>query len=432
VSVWSPMSRIVALLCVVTFAATLVFAARQQQASSASTVIAVEHATVINVATGARWPDQTVVVTGNRIASVGASGSVSIPAGARTVDGLGKFLIPGIWDMHVHALFNGINRTLPYLAAIGITGIRDMASSFEQVAEVRRQKDNGAIWPRLVVSGPGLDGVPPNFPFPVPEGVLLVITSPQQGRDIVNRLAAARVDLIKVRNGLSRETYFAIAEEAKRWRLPFDGHLPPEVNIVEASDTGQRVVEHLPGLQALCAANPAALRPGPGNTQPIELNRVKCEETVRHLVRNRTWFDPTVGGPGQGDARIRQFNLQLVSIAAQAGVQMLAGTDWPGGPFMNPDGNVHRELQGLVEAGLTPQQALVTAIVNPAILLNMTDQLGSIEQGKLADLLLLDGDPLVDITNTTRIAVVIADGKLIDAALRQKLLDAEAAARQKR
>ena len=99
---------------------------------------------------------------------------------------------------------------------------------------------------------------------------------------------------------------------------------------------------------------------------------------------------------------------------------------------MNPDGNVHRELQGLVEAGLTPQQALVTAIVNPAILLNMTDQLGSIEQGKLADLLLLDGDPLVDITNTTRIAVVVADGKLIDAALRKKLLDAEAAARQAR
>jgi imidazolonepropionase-like amidohydrolase len=122
--------------------------------------------------------------------------------------------------------------------------------------------------------------------------------------------------------------------------------------------------------------------------------------------------------------------LQLVSIAAQAGVQMLAGTDWPGGPFRNPDGTVHRELQGLVEAGLTPQQALVTATVNPAVLLNITDQLGSIERGKLADLLLLDGDPLVDITNTTRIDTVIANGKLIDAALRKKLLDAEAAARR--
>src|SRR5262245_61490044 len=105
------MSRVFTFTCLLTLGATLVLAAAQQP--DASVGIAIEHATVINVATGARWSDQTAVITGNRIRAVGASGSVSIPGGVRTIDGRGKFLIPGIWDMHVHALFNGINRTLP-------------------------------------------------------------------------------------------------------------------------------------------------------------------------------------------------------------------------------------------------------------------------------------------------------------------------------
>ena len=416
------------------FTLLLVLAALISNASAqapASAVLAIEHVTVINVETGARWQDQTVIVTGNRITSVGASTTITTPTAARVIDGRGKFLIPGIWDMHVHALFNGVDRTLPFLAATGVTGIRDMASRFDDVLDVRKRRDSGAIWPRIVVSGPGLDGVPPNLPVPPPEGVLLVITTPAAGQQIVDRLAAAKVDLVKVRNGLSRETYFAIAEEAKRWRLPFEGHLPPDVNITEASDTGQRTIEHFNGFQALCAADPATLRPDPNNTRPIEVNRAKCEETARHLVRNKTWFTPTIGGPGQGDRRIRELNFKITQIAAQAGVRMLAGTDWPGGGFANVNRSVHLEMQGLVEAGLTPQEALRTATVNPAILLNMTDQLGSVEQGKLADLVLLDGDPLVDITNTTRISAVVANGRLIDAALRKKLVDEEMARRQK-
>jgi imidazolonepropionase-like amidohydrolase len=302
-----------------------------------------------------------------------------------------------------------------------------MASRFDDVMEARKPVDS-LLKPRLILSGPGLDGTPPNLPG-VPEGVLLVIRTPEEGRQIVDRLAAARVDLVKVRNALSRETYFAIAEEAKRWHLPFEGHLPPEVNIIEASDAGQRTIEHLNGLQAMCAADPAALRPNAGGG-PIEINRARCEETARHLVRNRTWFTPTIGGPGQGDSTLRQFNLKITLMAAQAGVRMLAGTDWPGSNFGNANRSVHLEMAGLVEAGLTPLAALRTATVNPAIFLNMADQLGSIAEGKLADLVLLDADPLVNIANTTRIAAVIANGKLIDATLRKKLLDDEEAARR--
>jgi imidazolonepropionase-like amidohydrolase len=416
--------------------ATAVGPAAAQQAVAPPPIV-IENVTVINVDTGARWPDQTVVVTGNRISAVGVSASVTRPAGARVVDGRGKFLIPGVWDSHVHALFNKFDVAMPYLAAIGITSVRDMANSFEQLADARRpREDPNFIAPRLAVAtGPGLDGVPPNFgPLPVPPGVLLVITTPEQGRAIVNTLVKAKVDAIKVRNALTTETYMAIAQEAKRWGIPFDGHLPPDVTLVQASDAGQRVVEHLNGLADLCAADPSALRqgrgrgagPGQGQSpppQPIALNRARCEETARHLVRNRTWLTPTIGAPVPGNNPVRQFNLQITQIAAQAGVQMLAGTDWPGINFSNGQRNVHQELAGLVEAGLTPQQALRTATVNPATLFNLSDQLGSVEQGKLADLLLLDADPLVDITNTTKIAAVVVDGKLIDPARRQKMLD---------
>lgn len=429
----SAMLRIFTVVCALVCATAARPALARQAAPSPSIVI--ENVTVINVDTGARWPDQTVMVTGNRIGAVGQAASVQRP-GARVVDGRGKFLIPGLWDTHVHALFNGFDRAMPYLAAIGVTSVRDMASSFAELADARRpREDSNFVAPRLAVAtGPGLDGVPPNFgPLPVPPGVLLVITTPEQGRAIVNTLAAAKVDAIKVRNALTTETYMAIAQEAKRWAIPFDGHLPPTVNIVQASDAGQRVVEHLQGLADLCAADPNALRQGRGQgagpaqgqapaPQPIELNRARCEETSRHLVRNGTWLTPTIGASVTGNNPLRQFNLRITQIAAQAGVPMLAGTDWPGIMFSNGQRSVHQELAGLVEAGLTPQQALRTATVNPAMLFKLQDQLGSIEQGKLADLLLLDGDPLVDITNTTKIAAVVVNGRLIDSALRQKML----------
>jgi len=429
------MSRKFAAICILVLAALR--PAGAQQAGPAGPLV-IENVTVINVDTGARWPDQTVVVTDNRISAVGQAASITRPAGARVVDGRGKFLIPGIWDSHVHALFNEFDKAAPYLAAIGVTAFRDMANSFEELSDARKPRtDPNFIAPRMAVAtGPALDGVPPNFPIAPPPGIIEVITSPEQGRDVVNRLAAARVDHIKVRNGLTTPTYMAIAAEAKRWGLAFDGHLPPDVNAIQASDAGQRVIEHMNGFTALCAADPNALRqaqaagrgqgPGPGQPAapqaPIAMNRARCEEVARHIVRNGTWVDPTVGGPLPNPTPVRQFTLQVLNVLHQAGVPMLAGTDWPGIMFGNAQRTVHMELAGMVEAGMTPQQALRTATVNPARLFNLSHQLGSVEQGKLADLLLLDGDPLVDINNTTKIAAVVVNGKLIDAARRQKML----------
>jgi imidazolonepropionase-like amidohydrolase len=402
----------------------------------APTPFAIEHVTVINVETGVRSTDQTVVVSGERITAVGGAATVRPPAGARIVDGRGKFLIPGIWDMHVHALRSPY-RVLPLAVANGITGIRDMGATLDVVPKAREARLGGLVSPRLMLAGEGLDGIetPDRGLPPHP-----IVRTPAEGRAIIQRLAAGKVDFIKIHNGLKRDTYYAVVEEAKKLGLPFIGHLPPEVNIIEASDAGQLSIEHLSGLQAMCVADPAALRrPAPDaspNTQPIAINQAKCDQTIRHLARNGTWITPTVGPPAGGANPTRQFSLALIRLAAKGGIRLLAGTDWPGpgfalGNYARTDAsNIMDELAGLVEAGLTPVEALRTATLNPAILFKSTDQLGSVERGKLADLLLLDADPLLNIANTKRIAAVVVNGRLIDAAQRQKLLDDEQAARR--
>ncbi len=393
---------------------------------------AIEHVSVIDIETGRRVSDRTVVVVGNRIATVGPANSVEIPDSARIVDGRGKFLIPGIWDMHVHAMRSPL-RVLPLAVANGITGLRDMGAKLENAVDAREAIRNGLVSPRLFLAGEGLDGieVPPNGLPPHP-----VVRTPEEGRAIVRRLDEGGVDFIKVHNGLARETFYAVADEAKKRRLHFDGHLAPETDIIEASDAGQRAIEHLSGLQVACAANPGALRTESENPPPIEIDREKCEATIRHLVLNGTWLTPMVGAPGRGDPRTRQFNLAITRMASQGGLRLLAGTDWPGrgfalGDYSGTSRTIMAELAGLVEAGLTPQEALRTATINPAILWNMRNDLGSVEAGKLADLLLLDGDPLADITNTGLISAVIINGRLIDSDARQRLLADEQAARSR-
>lgn len=405
------------------------------QQATTSGAFSIEHVTVIDVRNGSRAEDQTVVVDGNRIRAVGPAAIVRSPAGVRVVDGRGKFLIPGIWDMHVHILHNLPARTLPLFVAHGISGVREMGGGIDKLSEARRLMDDGLVAPRFIAAGPAVDGVPPSPNFP--PGSDLYASSPEVGRQIVNRLIAQRVDFIKMHQQLPKETFLAMADEAKRWHIPFAGHLPVGMNIVEASDAGFRSIEHMAAFVPSCAANPDDLRRrdrnAPTPTTPIAINRAKCEEAARHVAKNGTWFTPTIGEPGRGDARTRAFNLAVLQIAFKSGVRLLAGTDGPGagywrGDYSGVNRTVQDEMAGMVEAGLTPLEALQTATVNPAAVFNMTDQLGSVDAGKLADLLLLDADPLMDIANTKRITAVVVSGRLIDAAMRQKLLDAEEAA----
>ena len=403
---------------------------------TASDAFAIANVTVIDVRTGTRTANQTVVISGTQITAVGDD--VPVPTGARVVDGSGQFLIPGVWDMHVHAL-RAAERALPLAVATGLTGVRDMGSTLAQVPETREAIANGLISPRLIIAGEGLEGVPGGFPGLPPNTVL---ATPDEGREMVRRLAELEVDFLKAHTRLNRDTFYAILDEAELFGIPVDGHLQPGIDIIEASDAGQRTIEHLNGLQTACAADPATLDSDDPDAAPIELDLARCEDTIRHLAENGTWLTPTLGGPGRtggaggGNLRTRQFNLTITRLAAEGGLRLLAGTDWPGPGYSvgNYSGVDNRglidELAGFVEAGLTPQQALLTATVNPAILIGMEDVLGSVEAGKFADLLLLEADPLVDIANMTRIAAVVVNGWYIDAAEQQRMLDAEMAARE--
>lgn len=451
------------------------------------------HVTVVNVAAHdakhALKPDQIVVITGNRVTAMGAAGKVRVPEGAQVVDGAGKYLMPGLWDMHVHAMRRGdtLGNWFPLFIANGVTGVRDMGSSLEALNAVRRRiAGENLLAPRLIAAGPVLDGPPPQ-----PGGGIGVGT-PEEARQAVDSLKAAGVDFIKVYNLLSRETYFAIAAEAKKQRLPFAGHVPVSLTAVEASDAGQRSLEHLLDLPVACSTIESELRRGQAAAKSAgaltnwaawqrarwrdeeraaeNYSPTKCREVFRRFKRNGTWIVPTnvnklaaleparahdprvryidpetraywekwaalsPGTPEEAAGRWRryEFMLRLVGEANKAGALILAGTD-VGSPFpLLPGFSLHEELELLVKSGLTPLQALRAATLSPAEYLELSDSLGTVEVGKIADLVLLDASPLDHIQNTQRIAGVVVNGRYLPQTELRKVLDgAQNAARKK-
>ena len=203
--------------------------------------------TVIDVRDGSTQPDMTVVVDGERITQLGKFSSVNIPAGAQAVEARGKFLIPGLWDMHVHSFFEssvpGRTVTLPLLLATGITGIRDMGSQLVSVLSARADVAAGKLLgPRMVVSGPMLEGPKTQF------GASIAIITPADARRAVDMLKSRGVDFIKVQSYLPHDAWVAAIDEAKKDQLVLVGHVPDAVRGSEASNAGQKSFEHLIGI----------------------------------------------------------------------------------------------------------------------------------------------------------------------------------------
>ena len=431
---------------------------------------------MIDVASGATHPDNTVLVSGNRITFVGPAANARIPARARVVDGRGKFLIPGLWDMHVHGfvyLFSDFAG--PLMIANGVTGARDMGYYIDTTLRWKGDIAAGReVGPRLVV-GARVDGTVNRARF-----VSHVVTR-DDGVWAVDTLSrkkdgSARADFIKVYSWVPRAAYFGIAAEAKKVGVPFAGHAPYSVSVSEASGAGQRSIEHEDDLMRACSSSDSALRAEFADTATLVPERqlaqmrdqarvlratydpAKCRSVIATLARNRTWITPTlivyqpyahafdsasshpelakyVPGLVQGDWRRRAsrvtpadsmvvrsyFSFDRTRDLNDAGVKLLAGTDMPQA-FVYPGFSLHDELALLVRSGLTPLAALRAATYNPAEYLGALDSLGTISVGKLADLVLLDADPLADISNTRRISAVIANGRLFDASARAALL----------
>jgi imidazolonepropionase-like amidohydrolase len=488
-----PVFTLVVVLALGVGAHSALFVPEPQSAQANSLVLT--HVTVID-ATGAQaMPDMAVVITGNRISEIAKTEKVRLPKGAQVVNGTGKFLIPGLWDMHAHPFLNP--HLLPpqwsfnlYLAN-GVTSLRDPSGPLEAQLQWRKRIAAGEVLgPRMIVSGPVLDGPVPMWP-----PVTIAIGTEKEAHAAVASLKQRGADFVKVYDWLPRAAYFAIVDEAKKQRLPLAGHIPLSVTAIEASDAGQRSVEHIIHLFESCSSIEtdllqAALRrvrvATAGGREPnlptlfrelfqIEVKALKTYDEAKaralfaRFVKNGTYVDPTLIGHGyergadhRSDARLKyvpaflqaswqpenyilsraftredlvgaqklfQKRVELVGAMRRAGVALLAGTDAPTAAYTFAGFSLHDELALFVKAGLTPIEALQTATRNPARFFELQDSLGTIEQGKIADLVLLEANPLDDISNTRKIAAVIIGGKLLaKAALQEMLAVVEAAA----
>jgi len=421
--------------------------------------MAITHVNVIDGTDSLPRLDQTVVIQGSRIIAVGPSQSTSAPSDARIVDARGKFLMPGLWDMHVHTSIIGGRPLLALYVANGVTGVRDMAGDWDTLTKWRREiAANQLVGPRIVASGPYLEG----GDVPIPH---ILTRTPEEGAAGVDSLVKLGVDFIKVHGQLTRPTYFAIARRAREKRIPFAGHVSQAVGSADASDSGQKSIEHMLAIPAPCTpAESIALKPR--FTVQSAVGRCSSRDLAplyEKFVRNGTWVTPTFTAayevsawpsrvvPGDSLAHylpesLKKFvaeifpmpdsippgadsvgramfakRLSQAETMRAAGVHIMTGTD---APLRNspPGFGLHEELTLLVRGGMSPFDAICAATIEPARYLGMLDSLGTIARGKVADLVLLNGNPLRDISQTRNIAAIVVNGRLIESAERQRMI----------
>jgi imidazolonepropionase-like amidohydrolase len=381
-----------------------------------SSSLALTHVTVIDCTGAPAKPNSTVVVAQGHITAVGPSDAVKIPEGARVVDATGRFLIPGLWDMHGH-LTDATADAFPLLIMNGVTGVRDMGGDLAQIDRWRSEIESGArVGPHIIRAGPFVDGPK--------EGVTnrLTVRTPEEARQAVRMLKAKGVDFIKVHNALPPEAFFALMDEARKEHIPVAVHLPRGVSSAEASDAGAASLEHVETMSESAMWRKGATAKTVEQAVDEILGPVG-QELFHRFVTNGTWYVPTLVAYERGfvlwsnDAesvmprlQIHEKNIEIVRKMHNAGVQMMAGSDFSDWAIV-PGIDLHNELALLVEAGFTPMEALQAATLNPAKFLAKTDTYGTIQVGRLADLVLLDMNPLEDISHTRKIHAVVLKGK---------------------
>ena len=429
--------------------------------AAAQQTLSITHVTVIDTVTGKTRPNTTVMIQGNRITGIALSTSITPKAG-QIVDARGEYLIPGLWDMHTHIYFDstaadGTDLVLPLLLANGITGVRDMGSKLDEVLEARDQiAAHRLLGPRMVVSGPMLDGPKSTYKAVIP------IATPEDGRKAVDMLKSRGVDFIKVQSGVPREAYFAIAEESKKVGIPFEGHVPDAVRASEAVAAGQVTFEHLIGIFEASSPDEDNYLTGKKTVGMFLETYDPAREAniIQLLAKNHVWQCPTLyweRGQWLVDAidytkdpdlayaghtwvtkqwpasqasilksldtdplpvreKFVEHELDIVRKLHAANVPFIAGTDTPAGVDVIPGISLHLELQRFVAAGFTPLEALQTATLNPADFYNRRSDFGTVQIGRIADLVLLQASPLENIANTRTVVGVIADGHYLSSA----------------
>ena len=397
------------------------------------------------------------------------------------IEGRGRYLIPGLWDAHVHLTYDsalGFETFFPLAIAHGVTSLRDTGGHLDLLAPARAAAKSDPLAPNLYVAGPLIDG-----PLRIYDGghplfpdLSVGVATPQDAERIVAELAAEGVDFIKAYEMLSAEAFEALVKEAEERNLPVAAHSPLAMTATEAARSGAMDMQHLRNLELSCADDVQDLKrerqtlvnesdaPHPGllrseihqaqrpaaisgltETSCDELIAVLAEEGIfqtptltvtRFFVRRRfaeeewrqtfdmlpesvkeSWLKRSAQladrRPGDADLAYDGWLQGMVAELAKAGVPIMAGTDAPIG-FLTPGVSLHEELVELVEAGLTPLQALEAATLSPATFFGLDGEVGSVAVGQRADLVLLNADPLEDIRHISAIEAVIKGGFLID------------------
>jgi cytosine/adenosine deaminase-related metal-dependent hydrolase len=437
---------------------------------STATAIAITNVTVIDAVNGVR-ENQTVVFDGDEIITVGSSDlELSV---AEVIDGSGKFLIPGLWDFHVHLTYDDrLTESMPALfLSYGITSVRDTGGLLHKVlpvVETMRAPD--AVAPRVFFAGPLLDG---NFVVYDGESrpeIGVRNATPDDARRMIRDLKAQGVDFIKIYEMVSPAVFDAMVETAQQLKLPIDSHVPLSLR---ASTAGPSVdsIEHLRNIEMDCASNAPELHEtrlellkNPDGLSGADLrsslhslqrlpaiaayDEARCDRTLETLMsttqvptlrlgalniappfRRDDWQDALARiredvreewsktAAAMADNPIEEFTqfgewaLFLVERMHARGVPIGAGTDTPI-VISVPGYSLHSELEYLVRAGLSPLEALESATVRPAEFFSLADQMGTVDVGKKADLVLLDANPLDNIANTKQIAAVVSKGRL--------------------
>lgn len=424
-------------------------------APSAGNVVLLSNINVID-ATGSPVQIGMNVLIEDGLISAVQKDEISITRGEK-IDGTGRFLIPGLWDMHVHWYAESY---LPLFIANGVTGTRQMwGFPIHYDWKSRIESTEEFVAPRILIASTIIDGPDKIWPGS------LSATTELEGREYVRRFHRMGADFIKVYSRLEPNVYFAIADESRKLGIPFAGHVPAAVVLEEAADAGQKSIEHLIGIAVALSSERKSIEEAYESSSPAErmalLARVidtfdpaLMAPLFDRFKKNGTWQSPTltvmrnmaylrerpeldrerleylpVSFTNSWEAKNRPYyrdladedwligqrnfehSKMLVGEMSRAGVKIIAGTDVLN-PYCFPGFSLHDELQLLVESGLTPMQALQAATKNAAEFSNKLDVLGTVEEGKIADLVLLDANPLIDIRNTTMISTVILNGRV--------------------
>lgn len=438
------------------FTIVLFFAFNISHAQEVNHDLLVQNVTIIDVKTGNTLPGRSVGIDGDKIAKIYET-LVQASSKTKTIDASGKFMIPGLWDMHAHYFWN-YKTSNPALIANGVTGIREMWGNMDVINMVRKQTAEGKmIAPDIYSAGVIIDGTPPIWPGSSGVG------NAEEAIAEVDKQIAQGVDFLKVYSRLTREAYFAIADKSKSSKTPFAGHIPSSISIWEAMEAGQYSSEHMYGILEAVNSKPEELAAQPSSFSERSMQLMidnfdadLFDSLATVMAKSNMWLSPTLtvlrsianldDSTFTNDPRLKyvpafmtstwnpandfrfknrpasyyeasrksyKFQLSLMGKLAAKGVKIVAGTDYAN-PYCFPGFSLHDELALMVEGGMSTLQALQAATINAAIFQKKEAQFGTVANGKLASLVLLNENPLNDISNTKKIDAVILRGKLMD------------------